>query len=122
MQDQLDRQRDGEKRTLSRNHVQKFHPTVMRCASPRLTCSSRSSMAVSNATMMLSFSLLMISGHAAGSDVPSAGRLIWTQLETMISREEPERSEFRKGESEIVSRATYSPVRETLLTGLSCPC
>jgi hypothetical protein len=70
---------DG-KHTLSRNHVQKFHPTLKRCASPRLTSSSRSSIAPSKATTMLSLSLLMISGQAAKSSASFGGRLICAHL------------------------------------------
>ena len=66
--------------TLSKNHVQKFHPTIIRCASPRLTSSSRSTIAVSNAKTILSLILLITSGHAAGSSLPSGGRLTCTHL------------------------------------------
>lgn len=65
---------------LSRNQVQKFHPTVILCASPRLTSSSRSRIAASKAETMLSLSLLITSGQAVGSEMLPEGRLTWTQL------------------------------------------
>lgn len=66
--------------TLSKNHVQKFHPTIIRCASPRLTSSSRSTIAVSKARTILSLILFIISGQAAGSSRPSGGRFTCTHL------------------------------------------
>jgi hypothetical protein len=66
--------------TLSKNQVQKFHPTVNLCASPLFTSSSRSCIAPSNAATILSLSLLIISGHAAGSATLPCGRFTCAHL------------------------------------------
>jgi hypothetical protein len=65
--------------------VQKFHPTVIRWASPLLISSSLSSIAPSKATTMLSFSFVIVSTQAARSLVPVAGRLICTHLDALLS-------------------------------------